>query len=186
MDAERPGLSVDFSELASARAAINAAENPTSSTVNILSMVAAAPSNLTAPSAVVLCAGVLTPKTTGVVLVSLSLTYTISGAGTMTAVIQIVPTVTAIAGGTTPSSQIQWHVENGGTAVSLTGGSPTTLATVAKTATASASTDFSYTIPMSAPTFPIVIGSQFGIQVVVTSAVNLTSMQLAGYILEQS
>lgn len=162
------------SELAFDRALANNAQNPVAAEINIAGMVLATPTNLTAPSSVVLAACLFTPKSSGVLQITFSLAYAISGAGTATFVIQLVPAATAIAGGVVVGG---WSVENGGTPVTVAGGSPVALATIPKTASAAASTDITFTVPASG-------SGQVGFKILVSSAVNLTAMQLAGSVIE--
>jgi hypothetical protein len=176
-EASNVGLAVDIGELALAQASINNAQNPVAAEVNIAGVAAAVPTNLTAPSAVVLAACLYTPKRTGLMLITYSLQYSISGAGSLVLLFQIVPAATAIAGGAFVGGA--FHVENGGTAVSLTGASPATLITVTKTHAAAASTETTYGFPTGGP-----LHGQLGYQLVVTSAVNITAMIFSASVTE--
>jgi hypothetical protein len=178
MDAGRPGLFADFSDVALAAASANNAGNPPASSVNINAVTNATPTgaHYAAPSALVMAATLFTPKKTGVMLVSFSFGYTTSGAGTIGLLIQEDTTATAVSGGTLVST---WRIDEGAT-VSLTGGSPGTIATISKTASGAISSDASFSLIISST-----INVPVGFQIVLTTAATLSVMNLSAFVAEQ-
>ena len=168
MDDATPGFGPDFADLQLARAAANNAANPTA---NVSYCLAAAPSNLTAPSSVVLAASLFTQKVSVVGLCIVTFNVTLAAAGTLTIVVQTVPTATAIAGGGVNGT---WHFENGGAAVTVTGGSPQTLNTWTSTlATGALQKVLTFAFPVASS-----LGAQTGYEILVSSAQNLSAMLL--------
>jgi hypothetical protein len=100
-----------------------------------------APSNLTAPSAVVVAACMLQGRASGFFDVSFDLFFTDSAADTIVVVVKQIPLATAIAGGA--PFGIGFLLENGGTAVTATGGAPVTVETLTKTTSVATSTSTS-------------------------------------------
>jgi hypothetical protein len=142
---------------------------------NTIPVTAAVPSNLTAPSSVVIAGVLFTPSDISEAQVSFDFFFTDSAADTVTVVVQEVPTATAIAGGTGSI----WHVENGGTPVSITGAGAATIMTLTKTLSAAGSSEFHANFII-----PAVRGVQCGFQFIVSAAHNLSAMVFNGIISE--
>ena len=161
----------DCSLLASAAdiASANARANQVLAAPNVAPLLGAVPAGLTAPSSVVLAASLFATAFT-LIRVSVDFYFTDSAADTLTFLIQEIPSATAIAGGAVTGT---WHVENGGTAVSLTGGSPSTLNTLVKTVPAGGLSD-----AFNANLVCITSGPQVGIQFVISASHNLSAMVL--------
>lgn len=149
----------------------NARANQILAAPNVAPLLAAAPSGLSGPvSSLVLAASLFTPSNIAFVQVSFDFYFTDSAADTLTLVVQEVPSATAIAGGATTGT---WHVENGGTAVSVTGGSPATLMTLTKTVPAGG-----LSAAFNANFITLASGPQIGIQLVISCTHNLSAMVL--------
>jgi hypothetical protein len=167
-------VGADLSLLASAADLASAAARAQSVGSNLNLMTAAAPSNLTAPSSVVLAATMIPVKNvSGLVYVSFDFYFTDSAADTVTLVIQQVANATAVNGG---GASGQWRVENGGTAVSITGGSATTIETITKTITASAQASDIHAGFYTVGT----VGQNLGLQFIVSASHNLSAMIVNG------
>lgn len=168
-------LAVDASDLALVAARANAAgselANPN------FSPAIGAPAGLTAPSAVVLGAAFFIQKVSTVGTLTGTLQVTLSGAGSLTLLLQVVPTATNISGGTAVDL---WRMEDGVTPVVVTGSSPATIATLTKTLPAGGLTDI---IPFAIP-----IGAQVknvnAYQILVTSSQDLSAMVLSAMLIE--
>jgi hypothetical protein len=136
------------------------------------STVGAVPSALTAPSSVVLAAALVTmPGSIGDI--SFDWYFTDSAADALTVVVQIVQHATAIAGGAVSGG---WRVENGGTPVSVTGDSPTTVLTLSKTVTTGALSE-----AFNARFIDLLPGT-CGVQIVVSASHNLSAMVFNGVV----
>jgi hypothetical protein len=144
---------------------------------NLAFATAATPAGLTAPSAVVLAATLFTPMGTSVALVTFDLFYTDSAADTVSVAVSLVPNATAIAGGAPPTIGEGFLVENGGTAVSVTGGSPITVGTYSKAnSTGPIATSLSFNLYLTMPTSTI--GEMYGVVFKISAAHNLSAMTL--------
>jgi hypothetical protein len=174
MDTATPGFSPD-GEIALANAAINNAANPTS--CEFAAAVGAVPSNLTAPSSVVLAACLLNIEALEAFLITMfTLQYTISGSGQIQILVRYVTGATSIQGGVQSGN---WLVENGGTPVTITGGAAAvTVATLTETATVANSKVLSWNAPGAAAQ------GKTAFELVVTSAVNITAMQFSAVFAE--
>ena len=147
----------------------NARANQILAGPNVLPLLAAAPSGLTAPSSVVVAAVLYTATNISLARVSFDLYFTDSEADTLTLVVQEIPSATAIAGGAVTGA---WHVENGGTAVSVTGGTPATLMTLTKTVPAGGlSAAFNANFVTEAP-------GTVGYKLIISASGNLSAMLL--------
>jgi hypothetical protein len=136
---------------------------------------AAVPSNLTAPSSVVLAACLVTLPAQ-VADFSFDFYFTDSAADTITVAIQEITHATAIAGGAATGTG--WRIENGGTPITVTGDAPVTIETLTKSVTTGGLSDsFNVRFVELAP-------GTVGFQIVVSAAHNLSAMVFNGVALQ--
>jgi hypothetical protein len=174
MDTATPGFSPD-GELALIAASVNNAANPNNS--DSAATVGAAPSNLTAPSSVVLAACLLNIEAIETLFLTMfTLQYTISGSGQIQILVRAITGATSIQGGAVSGG---WLIENGGTAVTITGGAAAvTVATLTETATVANSKVLTWNASA------VLAQGKTAFELVVTSAVNITAMQFSAFFAE--
>ena len=150
---------------------------PAVSTVNFAATTNATPTGLTAPSGVIVAAGLLLGRgPDGLYDVSFDFYFTDSAADSVSVVATVYVAATAVSNGTIVGG---WHIENGGTPISVDG-TPIVLETLTKTVPAGG-----LSAAISARFFQTLVAhSKFAIAISVTSAHDLSSMVFNGVINE--